>query len=418
MSVLPNDESPRAEAMPADATRDASPAVERLSRLLAETVRRGASDLVLVADAPPTVFLFGRWVSIADEPMSAEDVAACVRPLLTAEERDRLETVRDLDLGRSLPQIGRIRVNVHYQRGALALAARLIPESVPPFESLGLPPQVLKFCDYPSGLVLVTGGTGQGKSTTLAAMIDYMNQKRSSHVITIEDPVEFGFTHGTCLIEQRQVGDDTPSFASALRHVLRQRPDVILIGEMRDLETIQTALTAAETGHLVLTTLHTASAAQTIARIIDVFPSAQQAHVRTQLAASLRAILCQMLFRDQSNEALVPATELLIATSAIRRAIRDNETHLVYAMLETGRRHGMHTLEQSLEALVRSGRITAGAALSASVDSVRMRSMVGNAETEAVGDGMEAIVEELDPTTALGRRESNVPEHAAGFTPS
>lgn len=348
-----------------------------LAQLLSETTRRGGSDLLLVVGAPPTAFISGRWVALDEKPMTPEDIAVCVHPILTDTYRHQLTKVRDLDMGLTLPA-GRFRINIHYQQGSLAAAVRLIPEEIPSFETLGLPPQVLRFADYPSGLVLVTGGTGQGKSTTLAALIEHINQTRSGHIITIEDPIEFAMSHGTCVIEQREIGWDSPTFASALRHVLRQRPDVILIGEMRDPETMATALTAAETGQLVLTTLHTSSAAQTIARIIDVFPPAQQPQVRTQLAASLRAILGQVLVMDQCNESLVPATEVMIATPAIRRAIRDNESHLIYSMIETGRSQGMHTLEQSLEALVKSGRVTPEQALGAASDPVRMQKTVGH----------------------------------------
>ncbi len=309
--------------------------------------------------------------------MGEAQVAACLEPLLSEEQRDKLRLVRDLDMGFAASGGGRFRVNVHYQRGSIAAAFRAIPEDVPAFETLGLPAKVLDIADMPAGLVLVAGGAGQGKSTTLAAVIEHMNQSRASHIITIEDPMEFDFRQGTCLIEQRQIGDDSPSFASALRHVLRQRPDVILIGEMRDTETMAAALTAAETGHLVLATLHTASASQTLARVIDVFPPTQQSQVRTQLSASLRAILCQTLVSDQLNGGLVPATELLFATNAIRRAIRDNEAHLIHSMIETGRRYGMHTLEQSLQALVQSGRVASGEAVAVAADPVRMRKMCG-----------------------------------------
>lgn len=349
-----------------------------LEELLGEAQDRGASDLLLIADTPPTVFIDGRWTSLQRTPMTAQGVAACIQPILTEERRDKLRLVRDLDLGFSVPGKGRFRVNVHYQRGSIAAAFRTIPQDVPAFETLGLPANILDIADMPAGLVLVAGGTGQGKSTTLAAVVDHMNRTRARHIIMIEDPIEFAFGPGTCLIEQRQIGDDSPSFASALRHVLRQRPDVILIGEMRDTETMSAALTAAETGHLVLATLHTASAAQTLARVIDVFPPTQQCQVRTQLSASIRAIICQTLVADQLNGGLVPATELLFATNAIRRAIRDNEAHLIQSMIETGRRQGMHTLEQSLLALVKDGRVSAREAVAASVDPVRMRKLVGH----------------------------------------
>jgi len=360
-----------------------------LAVLLAETTRRGASDLLLVADAPPTIYTFGQWVQLDDKIMTQEQVARILESMLTEEQREALERTRDLDFsflsptGQDGSQAQRYRVNIHYQRGGLAAAFRAIPAEVPSFETLNLPPAIRDFAGFPNGLVLVTGCTGQGKTTTLAAMVDHMNRTRAAHVITIEDPIEFGFRHGTCLIEQRQIGEDSPSFASALRHVLRQRPDVILIGEMRDLETIATALSAAETGHLILASLHTSSAAQTLARIIDVFPAGQQPQVRTQLAASLRAVVCQSLVRDTANESLVPATEVLVATPAIRRAIRENESHLIYGMIETGRTQGMHTLEQSLAALVKGGRVRAEDALAAALDPARLAKMVGCVEATA-----------------------------------
>lgn len=367
-----------AQAAPTPPDSAAADDLLSFARLLAEAESRSASDLLLVAGAPPTVFRAGRWEPLDLGPMTPQQIAACVTPILSPAQLDKLYRMRDIDLGYFLPGVGRYRINVHYQQGGIAVAVRMIPQTIPPFEGLGLPSNVLKFADFPSGLVLVTGGTGEGKSTTLAAIVDHMNRTRSSHIITIEDPVEFCFTHGTCLIEQRQVGDDSPSFGEALRHVLRQRPDVILIGEMRDTETVATALTAAETGHLVLATLHTASAAQTITRIVDAFPATQQPQIRTQLAGSLRAILCQVLARDELNDRLVPVTELLFATPAIRRAIRDNETHLIYAMIETGRRQGMHTREQALEQLVEAGRVTAGQAIALASDPVHMRKMLGH----------------------------------------
>lgn len=379
------------EGRRSDSAAELSRSCGALRTLLGEAADRQASDLLLVVDAPPTILVKGEWVNLAPSPLTHAEVANLVDPLLTVEQRERLHSVRDLDLGLSVEGLGRYRINIHYQRGTLAAAIRAIPDEIPALDSLGLPDQVRTFADFPSGLVLVTGGTGQGKSTTLAALIDLMNRGRPRHIITVEDPVEFAFRKGTCLIEQRQIGDDAPSFASALRHVLRQRPDVILIGELRDLETMASALTAAETGHLVLATLHTCNASQTIARMIDVFPATQQGQVRAQLAASLRAILCQTLLHDQLNETLVPGTELLIATAAIRRAIRENEAHLIYSMIETGRRLGMHTMEQSLHELVKSGRISPDTAVLAAPDPIRMQAMLGRG-SKAEGDADEALL--------------------------
>jgi len=361
--------------------RDCIDAGGELEQLLRDCIHAGGSDLILVTNAAPTVLIEGAWRELDREPPAPEELLRMFATRLSHDQRERLRSVRDVDFGMQISDVGRFRVNLHYQRGMPAAAIRSIPTTIPTFESLGLPAQTLDFASFPSGLVLVTGGTGQGKSTTLAALIDHVNRTRAAHVITVEDPIEFDFRNEKSLIEQRQVGDDSPSFASALRHALRQRPDVILIGEMRDLETISTALTAAETGHLVLATLHTNSAVQTISRIVDVFPPGQQPHVRTQLSASLRAILCQRLVRDELNGGLVPATELLLVSPAIRRNIRENEAHLVYSSLETGRRHGMHTMEQCLFDMAQEGRVSAESAIAAAAEPVRMRTMLGKSES-------------------------------------
>ncbi len=366
--------SPPSDLHPTD---DGVQAAETLSSLLTQAAERRASDLLLVAGAPPTVYVHGRWEPLSHVAKSAEQITRALEAALSETQRTRLYQQRDLDFALQLPGVGRFRVNAHYQRGTPAVAFRAIPSEIPAFEDLGLTPSVLSFADYSNGLVLITGCTGQGKSTTLAALIGHMNKTRSAHVITIEDPVEFSFSHGACIIEQREIGDDSPSFASALRHVLRQRPDVIVLGEMRDLETISTALTAAETGHLVLASLHTASAAQTLSRIIDVFPPTQQPQVRTQLAGSLRAILCQTLVRDAANQTLTPATEILVSTSAISRVIRENETHLIYSIMETGKSQGMHTMEQSLAELVKSGRVSPEEAMYAAENPHRLARLIG-----------------------------------------
>jgi len=364
-------------------TDDPNDAAVDVCALLTETVLRGASDLLLVAGARPTVFADGQWSALDAPVLDGRRLEPALMALLTEERRIRLVRVRDLDFGISDGGGKRYRVNLHYQRGTLAAAFRTIPATVPAFDSLNLPPQVIDFAEFPHGLVLVTGGTGQGKSTTVATMIDHLNHARAAHVITVEDPIEFAFAHGTCTIEQREIGDDSPDFATALRHVLRQRPDVIVIGELRDLETISTALTAAETGHLVIASLHTSGAVPTMARIIDAFPSEQQPQVRTQLAASLRAIACQTLLRCH-GAGLVPATEVLVATPAVRRAIRENETHLIASMLETGRSQGMHSLEQSLAALVKSGIVSAEEAASATSEPARLGRLIGHPVPAAI----------------------------------
>ncbi len=376
MSVLPDVPVARPSQRPT-ATPVSEGGCAGLEQALRDCIAVGGSDLLLVTNAPPTVLINGAWKPLDQPAPTAEWLARVFDDVLSDDQRERLRTVRDLDIGMQIAGLGRFRVNLHYQRGEPAAAIRVVPIDVPQFDTLGLPSHVLDFANYSSGLVLVTGGTGQGKSTTLASLINHINHSRAAHVITIEDPAEFEFQNQKSLIEQRQVGDDSPSFASALRHALRQRPDVILIGEMRDLETISTALTAAETGHLVLSTLHTNSAIQTIARIIDAFPSGQQPHVRTQLAASLRAIMCQRLVRDELNNGLLPAAEILIGTAAVRRNIRENETHLVYATMETGRRLGMQTMEQCLSDLVLGGRISPDTAIAAAADPARMQALLG-----------------------------------------
>ncbi len=342
-----------------------------LAQLLARAVDAGASDMVLSAGAPPTVWVHGnmRPLDADAPPLAAGDVADLFEHALTDAQTDRLAERGDVDLsarvsdlaGEHAPEAGRatrMRINVHRQRGDWAAAVRFIPADPPQLEALNLPPVVGEWAYLPRGLVLVTGPTGSGKSTTLAAMLQLVNRTRPAHVITLEDPVEYEFANEACIIEQRQVGEDCISFADALRHVVRQRPDIILVGEMRDRETIAAALTAAETGHLVLATLHTNSAPATIARIIDAFSQDRQGQIRLQLAGSLQCILCQSLLPDRSAGGLLPATEILIANTGIRRAIRDGQEHQIASMLETGGAVGMHTLEQDLARLLHEGRIS------------------------------------------------------------
>jgi len=338
--------------------------------------RTGASDIIFAPGAAPAVWVAGRMRFLEADPLTPESIAETFLPLLSGPQADRLEEAGDLDLSIGRRGMGRFRLNIHRQRGSLSVAARFIPHEVPPFEKLHLPERVLGFAQLPRGMVLVTGGAATGKSTTLAAMIDHMNRHCAYHVITLEDPIEYTFRHARSVIEQREIGVDCPSFASALRHVVRQRPDVVLIGEMRDLETIATALTAAEAGHLVLATLHTTSAVQTIDRIIDVFPAAQQGQVRIQLSAALQGICCQMLFHDAFTDGQVPAVEVLVPTPAIRRAIRDSETHLVQGMVEMGVREGMQTMDKAIADLVKEGRVAADEALAHAQNPDKMRKIL------------------------------------------
>jgi twitching motility protein PilT len=277
---------------------------------------------------------------------------------VTQSQREKFEAELELDFAFAVPGRARFRVNYYNQRDSVGAAFRLIPYEIKSLESLGIPPVVANFAGLPRGFVLVTGPTGSGKSTTLAAVVDLANRTRSDHIMTVEDPIEFLHKHKNCLINQREVGEDTWSFGNALKHVLRQDPDIILVGEMRDLETIQVALTAAETGHLVFATLHTQDAAQTIDRIIDVFPPHQQQQVRSQLAMSLQGVVCQTLAKTADGRGRVVATEVLVVTPAIRNLIREGKTHQIYSVMQAGAAHGMHTLDQHLAELVRTRRIT------------------------------------------------------------
>jgi twitching motility protein PilT len=335
-----------------------------LRSLLTEVIAKGASDLHLTAGARPTIRLHGSLVPLEDVPeLTPPVIQTLMYAILTQRQRERFEAELELDFAYALPGQARFRVNLYRQRDALGAAFRLIPFEIKALEQLGVPPAVANFAMMPRGFVLVTGPTGSGKSTTLAGIVDLANRSRRDHIMTVEDPIEFLHQHKSCLINQREVGEDTHSFTSALKHVLRQDPDIILVGEMRDLETISVALTAAETGHLVFATLHTQDAAQTIDRVIDVFPSHQQQQVRVQLAGALQGVVCQTLCKSADGRGRVVATEVLVATPAIRNMIRDGKTHQIYSALQAGAKHGMHTMDQHLAELIRAGRITMEAGL-------------------------------------------------------
>ncbi|MBX6372392.1 MAG: type IV pilus twitching motility protein PilT [Acidothermus sp.] len=330
-----------------------------LTDMLIRVLEAGASDLHLTAGARPTMRINGSLTPMEDLPVLTPPVIhQMMYEILTQRQRERFEEELELDFAYAVPGRARFRVNLYRQREALGAAFRLIPFEIKKLEDLGIPPAVANFAMLPRGFVLVTGPTGSGKSTTLAAIIDIANRQRRDHIMTVEDPIEFLHTHKSCLVNQREVGDDTHSFANALKHVLRQDPDIILVGEMRDLETISVALTAAETGHLVLATLHTQDAAQTIDRIIDVFPPHQQQQIRVQLAGSLQGIVAQTLCKTADGRARVVATEVLVATPAIRNLIREGKTHQIYSALQAGAKYGMHTMDQSLAELVKSGKIS------------------------------------------------------------
>jgi twitching motility protein PilT len=335
-----------------------------LAELLVECQDGGASDLHLSAGARPTLRVNGSLVPMEDRAILTPPVIQrMMYAILTQKQRERFEEELELDFAFALPGRARFRVNLYRQRDALGSAFRIIPYEIKALEELGVPPSVANFAMMPRGFVLVTGPTGSGKSTTLASLVDLANRQRRDHIMTVEDPIEFLHTHKSCLVNQREVGEDTWSFQNALKHVLRQDPDIILVGEMRDLETISVALTAAETGHLVFATLHTQDAAQTIDRVIDVFPSHQQQQIRVQLAGALQGVVCQTLCKTYDGKGRAVATEVLVATPAIRNLIREGKTHQIYSSLQAGARHGMHTLDQHLAELVKSGRITYETAL-------------------------------------------------------
>ncbi len=326
-----------------------------MPELLTEALERGASDVHLVVGQRP-IYRINTELIPADFPeVTAEDAAKVVRDMVGTRRYAQFLRRRDLDFSTEVPGRGRFRVNAHFQRESVAIAFRAIPNSVPLLEALNLPPVVRTFTDLPRGLVLVTGETGAGKSTTLAAMIDAINHKYGYHVITVEDPIEYELVPDKCLIEQRELGSDVPSFASGLRHVLRQDPDIILVGEMRDLETTSAAITAAETGHLVLSTLHTQSAAQTVERIIDIYPAEQQNQIRTMLANTLQAVVSQTLFKRADQKGMIPAAEVLVCTSAVKACIRESRVFEIPNVIQTGKTKGMITLDQSIKTLFLNG---------------------------------------------------------------
>jgi twitching motility protein PilT len=318
-----------------------------------------ASDLHLTVGAPPTVRVAGSLKPLVGAPvLDSPSLQRVLYAMLTQQQREVFEQKLELDFSYALPGRARFRVNMYKQRESVGAAFRVIPFDIKSLESLGIPPVVSSFASLPRGFVLVTGPTGSGKSTTLAALIDIANTQRHDHIMTVEDPIEFLHRHRSCLVNQREVGTDTHSFAEALKHVLRQDPDIILVGEMRDLETIQVALTAAETGHLVFATLHTQDAAQTVDRIIDVFPPHQQQQIRQQVAGTLQGIVCQTLCKTSDGKSRVAAAEVLVATPAIRNLIREGKTHQIYSSMQAGAQFGMQTMDQHLAELLRMRKIT------------------------------------------------------------
>jgi twitching motility protein PilT len=327
--------------------------------VLTRMAEERASDVHLSAGFPPAMRVRGRIVPLEEYgvllPQHTRDT---VYSILNDDQRKRFESNKQLDLAYAVPGVSRFRVNCFFQRGSISAAFRRIPHEIPQLEELGLPPVLGEFTRKPRGFVLVTGPTGSGKSTSLAAMLDIINREREEHILTIEDPIEFLHSHQRCIVNQREIGADADDFALALKSALREDPDVILVGEMRDLETMSTALTAAETGHLVFATLHTQSTAQTVDRIIDVFPSEQQRQVRMQLSIALQGIVTQQLLPTADGTGRIVATEILVPTPAVRNLIREGKTHQIYSAIQTSGATGMQTMDAHLAQLVRMGRIT------------------------------------------------------------
>jgi twitching motility protein PilT len=349
-----------------------------IDELLTYAVRNGASDLHLANQLPPAIRIDGSLRPIEGlARVDNEQIREMVYRILTQSLRERFEAEKELDTAHTIMGVGRFRVNLFQQRGSIGTVMRAIPHEIPPFDTLGLPPIIPSLAELRRGLVLVTGPTGSGKSTTLASLINIINLSKPLHIVTIEDPIEFLHTHNRSIVNQREVGADTKSFAEALRHVLRQDPDVILIGEMRDPETIATALTAAETGHLVFSTLHTQDAPQTIDRIIDVFPSSQQDQIRIQLAGSLEAVVTQQLVLSATGYGRTPVAEIMLCNPAIRNLIRSRKTHQIYSLVQTGAAAGMQTMDQGLAKAVRAGAITEAMAFDRCHDPSELRDYLG-----------------------------------------
>ncbi|MEX0654005.1 MAG: type IV pilus twitching motility protein PilT [Phycisphaeraceae bacterium] len=329
-----------------------------LDTILKAAVEMGASDIHLVAGHPPAVRVHTAMTPLDYPVITAESALRMLKQMAGEDQMKIFDKVKDSDFSYEVPGVGRFRVNAHLQRGAVGVALRAIKTNIPPFESLSLPDVVQRLTYLPRGLVLVTGDTGSGKSTTLAAMIDAMNNRYKKHIITLEDPVEYTFVSNKSIIEQRELGADVPSFASGLRHVLRQDPDIILVGEMRDLETTAAAITAAETGHLVLSTLHTVNASQTVERIIDMYPADQQNQIRSMLANTLQAVISQTLFKRIDQSGMAPAVEVMLCTPAVRNLIRENRAFEIPNVIDTNRAMGMTSLDSAIAELYFNGIIS------------------------------------------------------------
>jgi twitching motility protein PilT len=351
-----------------------------INDLLVQVVELGGSDLHITVGRPPTMRLNGKLVPLEAPVLQSPDTKELLFTILRQDQREVLERNWEYDFAHSVPGKARFRVNAYYQRGSMGAAFRLIPTEIQDFVRLGLPAIVETLANRPRGFVLVTGPTGSGKSTTLASIIDHINTNRAVNIVTVEDPIEYLHHHKMSIVNQREVGSDTKTFGHALKYILRQDPDVILVGEMRDLETIAAALTAAETGHLVFATLHTQDATQTIDRIIDVFPPHQQQQVRIQLSSTLQGIISQQLLPTIDCRARVLATEVLIPTPAIRHLIREAKTHQLMTTMQTGRQHGMCTMDESLAELYKRGHISYEVALGQAIDPAVVKTLLGRTD--------------------------------------
>jgi twitching motility protein PilT len=365
---------------PIAGARDAKKKEPSMRELLEELVSKEGSDLHLTVGQPPKLRIDGvlRDSEIYTDELTPKDTVEMGYSLLTEKQKRSFETEDELDFSFGIARLSRFRANMFRQRGAIALAIRQIPFEIRSFERLGLPPIVSTFSDRTNGLVLVTGATGSGKSSTLAALIDKINRERKVHILTIEDPIEFIHSHQSSMVNQREVGSDTQTFGNALKYALRQDPDVVLIGEMRDAETIAAAITMAETGHLVFATLHSNSAAETFNRIVDVFPSDQQPQIRTQLASVLEGIITQQLLPKRGGGRAL-ASEVLVVTNAVRALVREGKTHQIYSSMQAGGSHGMQTMNQSLLQLYMGGLVTREEVFTATEDPVELERMVGQA---------------------------------------
>jgi len=347
-----------------------------LRQLLEDMVQRRASDLHLTAGVPPELRIDGAITPTEYEVLTPEKCIGLAYSVLSNEQRKRFETTKELDFSFGVKGLSRYRANVYLQRGVVSMAIRQIPYDIIPMEKLGLPPVVREFTNRQKGMVLLTGPTGSGKSTTLAAMLDRINGTRQAHIMTIEDPVEYIHHHKKCIVNQREVGADTASFPTALKYVLRQDPDIILIGEMRDLETIEAALTIAETGHLVFATLHTNSTYEAVNRIVDVFPADQQKQILTQLAFTLEGVVTQQLIPRSRGTGRILCSEVLVCTPAIKAVIREAKVHQIYSLMQAGQKFGMQTMNQSLLQAVLDKQLTPEDAMDRSTDRIELDGMI------------------------------------------